>query len=149
MKAMMITAMALAVAGCNTTPKADPTKEDIAINVIPSSASIKTSNGFECSGSCTINVKRKQAFSIVASAPGYQTETVDVASVLIERGAGDVAFDILLTKGIAGVLTETAMGIHHTHPLNPVNIQLEKNGVRQIPVVTQQAVPAAPVKPVS
>ncbi len=125
------------------------TSEDVAINAQPAGTDIRTSNGHQCQTSCVIKVPRKDAFTVIASKPGYQTETVQVSTEVSGGGAAGMAGNILL-GGVIGAGVDVATGASLDHTPNPVNIVLEPEGVPQIPVETgkpaakrQQAAPVS------
>lgn len=124
------------------------TSEDVAINATPAGTKIQTSNGFRCDTSCVIKVPRRDTFQVVASRAGYQTETVFVDTEISGGGVAGVAGNVLL-GGVIGIGVDTYNGAGLDHTPNPVNIQLEPNGVPQVPVVTKQPKPAKNGVPVS
>ena len=114
---------AVPLVGCGTVTRG--TSEDVVINVTPDFADVSTTNGKRCTGSCTINVPRKEAFQVTASAPGYRSETVDVTTRVAGAGAAAMAGNVLV-GGVIGMSVDAATGASLEHTPNPVNIDLER-----------------------
>ncbi|WAP67077.1 hypothetical protein [Jiella pelagia] len=72
---------------------------------------------------------------MIASKPGYQTETVQVSTEVSGGGAAGMAGNILL-GGVVGIGVDAVTGAALDHTPNPVNIVLEPDGVPQITVET-------------
>ena len=71
MNCFLVTAAAgcLMLSGCASVVRG--VNEDVAIQVTPANAEIRTSAGHAFTGPCVINVPRKKEFTVTASAPGY------------------------------------------------------------------------------
>ena len=125
MKSIVVSAalVSLALTGCASITRG--VKEDVKIEVTPANANIQTTTGHTCKGSCTIKIPRKEAFSITASAPGYQTEVIDVKTRVSRRGVVGVAGNAII-GGVIGVAIDTANGASLNHDPNPVILQLER-----------------------
>ncbi|ORE91166.1 hypothetical protein [Aurantimonas sp. 22II-16-19i] len=129
------------LSGCGSITRG--TSEDVAINAQPEGTDIRTSNGHQCQTACVIKVPRKDAFTVIASKPGYQTETVQVSTEVSGGGAAGMAGNILL-GGVVGIGVDAVTGAALDHTPNPVNIVLEPDGVPQIPVDTGKKPDAKP-----
>ena len=83
----------LVLAGCGTISRG--TSADVVIDVTPADATVRTSHGPACFGSCTVRASRSQDFTVTASAPGYETQVVEVKRRVSLAGAGGVARNAL------------------------------------------------------
>lgn len=110
-------------AGCGTVVRG--TNEQVAINVSPGSAQVSTTTRHQCTGSCVITVPRKQAFSVTASAPGYETQTVAVLTKVAGAGVATTAGNILV-GGVIGIGVDSVSGANFDHVPNPVVINLQR-----------------------
>ncbi len=114
------------LAGCATAIRG--TTEDVVINYAPEDATVTTSLNHTCAATpCTVKVSRKQEFSIAASRPGYQSQTVQVNTKFSKGGAAGVAGNVLL-GGVIGVGVDAATGATLDHYPNPVTIRLQRDG---------------------
>ncbi|MEM8796719.1 MAG: translation initiation factor 2 [Pseudomonadota bacterium] len=126
MKPIVIACAALMLSGCATITRG--TSNDIVINYEPANAKVVTSFGHECEQSpCEFEIKRKEEFSITATAPGFQKETVDVKTRIAKSGAAGFAGNALL-GGIIGAGVDAANGATLEHYPNPVDIKLVPEG---------------------
>ena len=116
-------ACCLALSGCASVVRG--VNEDVAIEVTPANAEIRTSAGHACTGPCVINVPRKKEFTVTASAPGYQTETIDVDTRVSGKGAAGMAGNVII-GGVVGVGVDAVSGATLDHYPNPVIFSLEK-----------------------
>lgn len=123
MRIVIAALAALSLTGCGTVTRG--TTEDVAINVTPDFAQVRTTNGKECTGSCTINVPRREAFQVTATAPGYRPETVNVTTRVAGAGAAAMAGNVLV-GGVIGMGVDAATGAAFEHVPNPVVIDLER-----------------------
>lgn len=120
-KIAIATILLSVLSGCGTIVRG--TTEDVAINASPASANVETSTGQRCVGSCVIEVPRKDSFTVTASAPGYEPQTVSVKSSLSGGGAAGLAGNVVF-GGVIGVGVDAVSGAAYDHTPNPVNIQL-------------------------
>lgn len=111
------------LAGCGSITRG--TNEDVAINVTPSNADVRLSNGMQCQGSCVVKIPRKDTFSVTASAPGYAPQTVAVGRKIKGGGTAGLAGNIV-AGGIVGIGVDAATGAAYDHEPNPVVINLER-----------------------
>jgi hypothetical protein len=118
--------------------------EDVTIQVTPAHAEIRTSAGHACTGPCVVNVPRKKEFTVTASAPGYQTEVIDVDTRVSGKGAAGMAGNVIV-GGVIGVGVDAVSGATLDHYPNPVIFHLERgSGSKKI-----QPAPSTPAKPAS
>ncbi len=123
-------ASSLLLAGCGTVVRG--TTEDIKIYVEPSNAKITSTTAHSCVGPCVINVPRKKEFTLTASAPGYQTQVIDVETRVSGKGAAGMAGNVLI-GGVIGIGVDAATGATLDHYPNPVNFILERGtGTRKL-----------------
>ena len=116
------------------------TTEDVVINYTPADANVSTSLNHSCNTSpCTVNVKRKDVFTVTASKPGFQTQSVEVNRKLSKRGAAGIAGNVV-AGGLIGVGVDAASGATLDHYPNPVIIDLLPNGQ----AAPEPAVPGTP-----
>ncbi|KZL21473.1 hypothetical protein PsAD2_00768 [Pseudovibrio axinellae] len=125
-----VVASSLFLQGCGTVVRG--TSEDIKINVEPKHAKITSTSAHSCVGPCVINVSRKKEFTLTASAPGYQTQVVDVETRVSGKGAAGMAGNILV-GGIVGVGVDAVSGATLDHYPNPVTFNLKRGkGTRKL-----------------
>ena len=136
---------ALCLTGCASVTRG--VNEDVQIKVNPSNAKIRTSTGHACTGSCTINVPRKKTFTVTASAPGYQTEIIEVETRVGGKGAVALAGNAIV-GGVIGIGVDAVSGAALDHYPNPVVINLER-GRGSKRVIPKPKTKSEPVKPVS
>jgi hypothetical protein len=87
-------AMALALGGCATVTRG--TGEQIQVNSDPQGAEARTSLGFQCITPCTLNVQRKDEFSVTIAKPGYEPQTVPVMTRVAGAGVAGFAGNVLV-----------------------------------------------------
>src|SRR3712207_6508153 len=97
-----VLALALAglLAGCASVVRG--TEEDVAVDVQPPHATVQTSLGKTCTGSCVLKMPRKKSLTVVASAPGYHPQSVAVGTKMSGGGTAGMAGNILF-GGVIGV----------------------------------------------
>lgn len=147
MKAYFCAAAAgcLVLGGCASVVRG--VNEDVRIEVTPANAEIRTSAGHACTGPCVINVPRKKEFTVTASAPGYQTETIDVDTRVSGKGAIGMAGNAII-GGVIGVGVDAVSGATLDHFPNPVIFSLEKGEGSKNVLSDPEPLPA-PSRPVS
>lgn len=125
-----VIASSILLAGCGTVVRG--TTEDITINVEPKHAKITSTTAHSCVGPCVINVPRKKEFTLTASAPGYQTQVVNVETRVSGKGAAGMAGNVLV-GGIIGIGVDAVTGATLDHYPNPVNFNLKRGkGIRKL-----------------
>ncbi|KZK83675.1 hypothetical protein PsW64_01840 [Pseudovibrio sp. W64] len=118
-----VVASSILLAGCGTVVRG--TSEDIKIDVKPANAKITSTTAHTCVGPCVINVPRKKEFTLTASAPGYQSQVIDVQTRVSGKGAAGMAGNIIL-GGVIGVGVDAATGATLDHYPNPVTFNLKR-----------------------
>lgn len=114
--------LALALAGCASVTRG--TSETVMVYVSPAGAQIATSVGLTCNTSpCSLQVSRKQEFSVTVSKDGYKTETVHVGTKVAPGGVAGMAGNVLI-GGVIGVGVDTVSGATLDHYPNPVLVEL-------------------------
>ena len=93
--------------------------EQIQISSEPQGAEVRTSMSQACVTPCTLQVGRKDEFSVNFSKPGYQPQTVMVTTRLAGGGAAGFAGNVLV-GGIIGMGVDAASGATLEHYPNPV-----------------------------
>ncbi len=126
------------LAGCGTIVRG--TEEDVVIDVQPPEATVMTSLGLTCVGPCVLQVKRKQDFTVTASAPGYDPQTVAVGTRISGGGAAGLAGNVVF-GGLIGVGVDAATGASLDHFPNPVVIRLQPSGPGPTREKAQQGIP--------
>ena len=110
----------------------------------PAGASARTSFGHQCNTPCTLSVSRKDEFSVLISAPGYEEQRVDVKTQLAGTGAAGFAGNIV-AGGVVGMVVDASKGATLEHSPNPVTVSLRPLApapVQRVP--TQRRAPKAP-----
>lgn len=116
--------IAVALSACGTISRG--TGEDVRIEVTPPEAVVRTSLGAACFGSCSVRASRSQDFTVTASAPGYESRTVEVKRRISLAGAGGVARNALGGPTVVGVGVDLYTRAAYDHVPNPVVIELER-----------------------
>lgn len=116
----------LVLSGCGTISRG--TDEEVRIDVLPAEARITTSLGPACIGSCSVRASRSADFTVTASAPGYESETVEVRRRISLAGAGGVARNALggPAVGTVGAGVDLYNRAAYDHVPNPVVIRLRR-----------------------
>ncbi|WP_310619469.1 translation initiation factor 2 [Flexibacterium corallicola] len=118
-----IVAAGIMLQGCGTVVRG--TSEDVVINVEPAHAKVTSTTAHTCTGPCVIKVSRKQEMTLTASAPGYQTEVLNVGTRVSGKGAAGMAGNVLI-GGFVGMGVDAASGATLDHYPNPVYFSLER-----------------------
>ncbi|MEL6967677.1 MAG: translation initiation factor 2 [Pseudomonadota bacterium] len=104
------------------------TTSDVVINYSPADAKVVTSLNHTCNASpCLLTVSRKKTFTVTASKPGFETQTVFVGTKVTGNGAAGIAGNVLI-GGVVGIGVDAATGAARDHFPNPVNITLQPKG---------------------
>lgn len=121
----------IALFGCASVTRG--VNEDVVIRYTPEDAIVTTSLNHSCQQSpCTVQVSRKQPFTVRAQKPGYITQVVDVQTKVAGAGAAGFAGNVII-GGVVGMGVDAATGATLDHVPNPVIINL----------VPESATPAA------
>jgi len=86
--------------------------EQVQINSQPEGAEVRTSLAQACVTPCTLTVSRKDEFSVSFAKPGYQPQTVQVATRIANAGAAGFAGNVLV-GGLIGMGVDAASGATH------------------------------------
>ena len=130
----------LALSGCATITRG--TTDQLQIVSDPSGADVRTSMGPTCITPCTLQVSRKDEFTVIISKPGFIEEQVPVKTQIAGNGAAGFAGNVLI-GGIIGMGADAYTGATLEHVPNPVSITLRP--VAPPPVATRA--PSKPRKP--
>lgn len=144
MKRLIVVAvLAAALGGCASMTRG--TKEDVRIEVEPANAAVTTDLGeaFSCTGPCTLKVPRKKEFTVTATAPGYEPETVAVETRMSGGGTAGLAGNVLV-GGVIGIGIDAANGAMLDHTPNPVIIRLKPIGDPLAPAAPSEGPVARP-----
>src|SRR5712671_3210811 len=119
----VIAAMAIAslCASCATITRGST--EHIQIVSDPPGAQARTSMGFVCTTPCTLQVGRKDEFTVTISKPGYQPAEVPV-STKVNPGGGAAFAGNVLVGGLVGMAADASTGAGFDHYPNPVEVEL-------------------------
>jgi hypothetical protein len=107
--------------------------------------------GQGCTTPCTINVSRKDEFTVHYEKDGYEPRDVDVKTQIAATGAAGFAGNIIL-GGVVGMGADAVTGATLEHVPNPVEVDLQpagksgsaKSKKKPKPAPDDQAPPAAP-----
>ena len=126
------------LAGCATVARG--TTSDVIVNYSPADAKVVTSLNHTCNSSpCVLTVSRKKSFTVTASKPGYDSQSIFVGTKVSGKGAAGMAGNVIL-GGVVGIGVDAATGAARDHYPNPVNIRL-------LPKGSQPAAPATAPTP--
>jgi hypothetical protein len=125
------------------------TGDEVAIDVEPRNATIRTSLGPACVGPCKVRAPRSTDFTVTASARGYETQTVEVKRRISLAGAGSVARNALGGPTVVGVGVDLYTGAAYDHVPNPVVIRLRPEEETPGFVGPRRARPAETPQPAS
>lgn len=101
-------------------------EDEVRIEVTPPEATVRTSLGVACRGSCSVRAPRAEDFTVTASAPGYESASVEVTRRISLAGAGGVARNALGGPTVVGVGVDLYTRAAYDHVPNPVVIELER-----------------------
>ena len=121
MRAIALLTIGLIVSACATITRGTTTQVQIHSN--PPEAQARTSMGFTCVTPCTLQVSRKDEFSVIIAKPGYHTVEVPVRTQVAGAGAAGFAGNIIL-GGVVGMAADAATGAALEHFPNPVSVTL-------------------------
>jgi len=121
MQAIAAAAMVSFCASCATVTRG--TTEQIQIVSDPPGAEARTSMGFVCVTPCTLQVGRKDEFTVTVSKPGYQPAEVPV-STKVNPGGGAAFAGNVLVGGLVGMAADASTGAGLDHYPNPVEVDL-------------------------
>jgi len=120
-QAIAAAAIASLCASCATVTRG--TSEQIQIVSDPPGAEARTSMGFVCVTPCTLQVGRKDEFTVTVSKPGYQPAEVPVTTK-VNAGGGAAFAGNVLVGGLVGMAADASTGAGLDHYPNPVEVEL-------------------------
>ena len=138
---IFIALAAASLGGCATVTRG--TTNQVQIVSEPAGASARTSFGHQCNTPCTLSVSRKDEFSVLISAPGYEEQRVDVKTQLAGTGAAGFAGNIV-AGGVVGMVVDASTGATLEHSPNPVTVTLRPLAPPPAPA-QRRTKPRAPV----
>ena len=119
---VFIAAVAIAaLGGCATVTRG--TTSQVQIVSEPTGATVRTSMGHQCTTPCTLQMSRKDEFSVVFSKEGYEDQTIPVRTQVAGAGAAGFAGNVI-AGGIIGMGVDAATGSTLEHVPNPVSAVL-------------------------
>ncbi|MDB5571492.1 MAG: hypothetical protein JWN93_2675 [Hyphomicrobiales bacterium] len=127
------------LAGCATVTRG--TTSQVQIVSEPSGASARTSLGQQCTTPCTLQMSRKDEFTVVYSMPGYEDAQVDVKTQVAGAGAAGFAGNVIL-GGVIGMGVDAATGATYEHVPNPVTMTLRPIPAARAPAPAHRGKPA-------
>ena len=123
MRFLAIIAAGVALSGCATITRG--TTDQLQVISDPSGADVRSSMGPTCVTPCTLQVSRKDEFTITVSKPGYVEESVEVKTQVAGSGAAGFAGNVLI-GGVIGMGADAYTGATLEHVPNPVNVTLKE-----------------------
>ena len=120
-KVFLCVAAGLALSGCATITRG--TTDQVQIMSDPSGADARTSLGQTCVTPCTLQMSRKDEFTVTVSKSGFTEESVPVKTQVAGSGAAGFAGNVLL-GGIIGMGADAYTGATMEHVPNPVSVTL-------------------------
>jgi hypothetical protein len=141
---LALIALALSCGGCASVTRGWTEQMQITSN--PSDAQARTSLGQTCTTPCTLQVNRKDEFSVTISKPGYHTAEVAVTTRLAGTGAVGFAGNVLL-GGVVGMGVDAVSGATLEHYPNPVSATLPPLKKGETPSVIRIAPPPPAPRP--
>jgi len=136
-------AIAVLCAGCSTVTRGVTSQVQVVSN--PSGATAHTSMGYQCMTPCTIQVSRKDEFTVTVSKAGYHSAEMPVRTQLAGAGAAGFAGNVIL-GGVVGMGVDAATGATLEHFPNPVNVTLTPLRAGERPSV-RKLTPPMPAPP--
>lgn len=115
---------AVLLAGCATVTRG--TTNQVQIRSEPAGAQVTTSLSHSCTTPCTINVGRKDEFSITMTLQGYRTERVEVGTRVAGAGVAGFAGNVLI-GGVVGMGVDAVTGSTLEHYPNPIVVMLQRD----------------------
>ncbi len=115
----VIVCFGLLMGGCATVTRG--TTNQMQIVSEPAGATARTSLGHQCATPCTLQVSRKDEFSVNFTMPGHEDQTVVVKTQIAGAGAAGFAGNVIL-GGVVGMGVDAATGSTLEHVPNPVSV---------------------------
>src|SRR5262245_18423926 len=121
MRAIALLTIGLIAGACATITRGTTTQ--VQIHSSPPEAQARTSMGFTCVTPCTLQVSRKDEFTVIIAKPGYHTVEIPVRTQIAGAGAAGFAGNIIL-GGVVGMAADAATGAALEHFPNPISVTL-------------------------
>jgi len=121
MRAIIVLTIALTASACATITRGTTTQVQFHSN--PPEAQARTSMGFVCITPCTLQVSRKDEFTVIFTKAGYHTVEIPVKTQVAGAGVAGFAGNIVL-GGVVGMAADAATGAALEHFPNPVSVTL-------------------------
>jgi hypothetical protein len=99
------------------------TTDQFQINSNPSGATARTTIGHVCVTPCSLQVNRKDEFSVTISRAGFHSTEVVVQTRVGGQGAAGLAGNVLV-GGVVGLAVDASTGAALEHVPNPVAVTL-------------------------
>jgi hypothetical protein len=138
---LALIALALSCGGCASVTRGWTDQMQITSN--PTEAQARTSLGQTCTTPCTLQVNRKDEFTVVISKPGYHSAEIPVTTRVAGAGAVGFAGNVLL-GGVVGMGVDAVSGATLEHYPNPVAATLPPLKKGETPSVIRIAPPPPP-----
>jgi PEGA domain len=123
MRTLFVTALAatLFMGGCATITRGS--SQTWVVETEPSGAEVKLSTGQTCITPCSLNLKRKTAFTAEVVKPGFASKSAPVSSSM--DGKGTLAlFGNIIFGGVIGIGVDVVTGATNGLKPNPLKIDL-------------------------
>ena len=122
-KILVCVVAGVALSGCATITRGST--DHVQIISEPSGADARISLGQTCVTPCTLQVSRKDEFTVTVSKPGFTEESVSVQTQVAGSGAAGFAGNVLL-GGVIGMGADAYTGATLEHVPNPVIVTLKE-----------------------
>ena len=122
-KILVCVVAGVALSGCATITRGST--DHVQIISEPSGADARISLGQTCVTPCTLQVSRKDEFTVTVSKPGFTEESVSVQTQVAGSGAAGFAGNVLL-GGVIGMGADAYTGATLEHVPNPVMVTLKE-----------------------
>lgn len=132
---MILIALAL-LSGCATITRG--TTDAFVIESTPAGAAAHLSTGMTCTTPCTLELKRKTAFTVEITKEGYETVNANIVSTVDGAGGAGMAGNVIF-GGLIGVVVDGNSGAMKSHKPNPLVVTLVKVGKEEEEVITETA----------
>lgn len=120
--------------------------EQVQITSNPAEAQARTSLGYACTTPCTLQVNRKDEFSVVLSKDGFHSAEVPVITRVAGAGVAGFAGNVVL-GGVVGMGVDAVSGATLEHYPNPVSATLTPLKKGEKPSVIKITPPLPDPKP--
>ena len=119
--AVVAASLVLGLGGCATLDRG--TADTLYVLSDPPGAQATTSAGSTCVTPCTLDVNRRDEFTVTITKAGFETRTVEVKTRLSGSGVGSFMENVV--TGGAGMVVDAATGAALEHVPDPVDVTLK------------------------